>query len=74
MERGNETGVLNERPVKRRISVTLTKAYLDALDKLVERGIYLSRGEIIMEALRRLLRRQGIEPFGIEMVEEDNKS
>jgi pimeloyl-ACP methyl ester carboxylesterase len=29
---------------KVRVSVTLTRPYLDALDSLVERGIYLSRG------------------------------
>jgi Arc/MetJ-type ribon-helix-helix transcriptional regulator len=48
---------------KTRVSVTLTKPYLDALDRLVEEGIYLGRGEIILEALRKLLRQQGIEPF-----------
>jgi Arc/MetJ-type ribon-helix-helix transcriptional regulator len=48
---------------KTRVSVTLTKAYLDALDRLVEEGIYLSKGEIILEALRSLLRQQGMEPF-----------
>jgi Arc/MetJ-type ribon-helix-helix transcriptional regulator len=48
---------------KTRVSVTLTKPYLDALDRLVEEGIYLSRGEIILEALRLHLRRLKIEPF-----------
>ena len=48
---------------KTRISVTLTRPYVDALDRLVEEGIYLSKGEIIMEALRRLFRRHGLEPF-----------
>ena len=48
---------------KTRVSVTLTKAYLDALDRLVEEGIYLSKGEIVLEALRLHLRQQGIEPF-----------
>jgi Arc/MetJ-type ribon-helix-helix transcriptional regulator len=43
--------------------VTLTKPYLEALDRLVEEGIYLSKGEIILEALRSLLRQQGVEPF-----------
>ena len=49
--------------VKTRISVTMTKAYIEALNHLVEEGIYLSRGEIILEALRNLLRRHGIDPF-----------
>jgi len=48
---------------KTRVSVTLTSPYLDVLDRLVEEGIYLTKGEIILEALRSLLRRQGIEPF-----------
>ena len=49
--------------IKKRISVTMTKQYLDALDLLVERGVYLGRGEIILEALRNLLRQHGVEPF-----------
>ncbi|GAI44460.1 unnamed protein product [marine sediment metagenome] len=48
---------------KTRISVTITKPYLDALDRLVADGIYLSRGEAILEALRDLLKGYGIEPF-----------
>ena len=54
---------MSEKAVKNRISVTLTKPYFDALDRLVEEGIYLSRGEVILEALRNFLRRHGIEPF-----------
>jgi len=45
---------------KTRVSVTLTKPYLEA--HLVEE-IYLTKGEIILEALRSLLRQQGVEPF-----------
>jgi Arc/MetJ-type ribon-helix-helix transcriptional regulator len=48
---------------KTRVSVTLTKPYLDALDRLVEEGIYMSKGTIILEALRDHLRQRGIEPF-----------
>jgi len=54
---------MSEKVVKIRVSVTLTKPYLDALDRLVKEGIYLSQGEIILESLRRLLRSYGIEPF-----------
>lgn len=54
---------LTEKVVKIRVSVTLTKPYLDALDRLVKEGIYLSQGEIILEALRRLLRSYEIAPF-----------
>jgi len=41
----------------------MTKPYLDALDRLVEDGIYLGRGEAILDALRYFLKNQGIEPF-----------
>jgi Arc/MetJ-type ribon-helix-helix transcriptional regulator len=58
---------------KTRVSVTMTKTYLDALDHLIEEGVYLSRGEIILEALRILLRQQGIEPFRLESVEESEE-
>jgi len=54
---------------KIRVSVTLTKPYLDALNRLVEEGIYMSKGTIILEALRDLLRRQGIEPFARSLEE-----
>jgi len=58
---------------KTRVSVTMTEPYLDALDRLVKEGIYLSKGEIILEALRRLLKQQGIEPFRLESVEESEE-
>ena len=48
---------------KTRVSVSLTRPYLDALDRLVTEGVYLSKGEIIMEALRSLLRSYGLDPF-----------
>lgn len=54
---------MTEKAEKIRVSVTLTKPYLDALDRLVEAGIYLGRGEAIMEALRDLLREYGLAPF-----------
>ena len=58
---------------KTRISVTVTKLYLDSLDCLVEKGVYLGRGEIILEALRNLLRQHGVEPFYLEPAEEPVK-
>ena len=48
---------------KTRISVTLTRPYLDALDHLVAEGVYLSRGEAVLEGLRILFRRHGLDPF-----------
>ena len=49
------------RKAKTRISVTMTQPYVDALDRLVEEGVYLRRGEAILEALRILFRQLGIE-------------
>ena len=54
---------LSEKVEKIRVSVTMTKPYLEALDRLMEEGVYLSRGEAILEALRGLFRDYGIEPF-----------
>jgi len=48
---------------KIRVSVTMTRTYVDALDGLVEQGIYQSRGEVILEALRIIFKQRGIEPF-----------
>ena len=48
---------------KKRVSVTMTQPYVDALDRLVEEGVYLSRGEAVLEGVRLLLRQRGIEPF-----------
>ncbi len=45
------------------LDVTVTQAYIDALDRLVEKGIYLDRGEIIMDALMHLFRRYKMAPF-----------
>jgi len=58
---------------KTRISVTVTKQYLDSLNCLVEKGVYLGRGEIILEALRNLLKQHGVEPFYLEPAEEPVK-
>ena len=55
---------------KIRVSVTMTKPYIDALNRLVKEGIYLSRGDAILEAIRLHLRRFKIEPFYSAMTEE----
>jgi len=51
----------------------MTKPYLDALDRLVEEGIYLGKGEAILEALRIFFREQGIEPFYLESAEKSEE-
>jgi len=59
--------------IKKRISVTLTEPYLDALDQLVEEGIYMDHQAAIIEALRLFFRHHKIEPFYSELVEEAEK-
>ena len=54
---------MSEKVEKIRVSVTMTKTYLDALDSLVEKGIYLGRGDAILEAVRNLLKGYGVKPF-----------
>ena len=68
MGREEEKDVLQDRADKIRVSVTMTKTYVDALDHLVKKGLYLGRGDIVLEALRILFRRHGIESF--KLVEE----
>jgi len=48
---------------KKRFSVTLTTAYVEALDRLIEVGIYLDHQDAIRDALRRLFQYHGVEPF-----------
>ena len=60
---------MTEKVEKIRVSVTMTKPYLDALDRLVEEGIYLGRGDAILEALRSLFRGYGVEPFAAKVAE-----
>ena len=36
-----------EKAEKQRISVTMTQAYVEVLDRLVEEGLYLNRGQVI---------------------------
>ncbi len=59
--------------VKRRFSLTLTRVYVDAMDQLVEEGIYLEHQVVIRVALRLLFRHHKIEPFYSELVDEVEK-
>jgi len=45
---------------KNQVNVMMTKAYTDALDHLVEEGIYINRGEGILEGIRLFLGSHGI--------------
>ena len=57
-----------------KLDFTLTQGIIDELDLLVEKGIYLDRGEIIREALRNLFRKHGIEPFYSKVAEKPESS
>lgn len=63
---------MSEKIEKIRVSVTMTKTYLDALDGLVEKGIYLGRGDAILEAVRNLLKGYGVKTFGEKVVEHES--
>lgn len=52
-----------------KLDLNMPQDYVDALDRLVEEGLYPDRGAIIREALRDHFRQKGIEPFGKELVE-----
>ncbi len=56
--------------VKRRLSLTLTRVYVEALDYLVDEGIYMEHQAAIRAALRLLFRHHKIEPFRSGLVEE----
>lgn len=54
---------------KQRFSVTLTGPYIDRLDILVEKGLYMDHQDAIRDALRRLFQHHGMEPLHSERVE-----
>ncbi|GAI86774.1 unnamed protein product, partial [marine sediment metagenome] len=59
---------------KQRFSVTLTESYINRLDILVEKGLYLNHQDAIRDALRRLFRYHKMEPLYPKRVEEDKKA
>lgn len=48
---------------KKRYSVTLYPSYLEALDKLIKKGIYHTPGDAIRDGLRMVFRKYKIDPF-----------
>ncbi len=62
---------LSDNPAKTRVSLTLTGVYVEALDRLVEEGLYVDRREVIKDALRRLFRHYEIKSF-VKPLEETN--
>ena len=59
---------------KKRFSVTFTNAYVDALDSLVGKGIYMDHQASIRDAMRILFRLHGIEPFHTNLAVEDART
>ena len=55
---------LNKGTDKKTIRITLTKPYLETIDKLIEKDIYSRRSEIIKEALRRFFAYHGLDLYG----------
>jgi len=51
---------------RKRIGVSLTKPYLDGMDRLVREGLFMEQQELIRAALRLYLGIQGIPPFYLE--------
>lgn len=49
--------------VTKRVCVALTEAYREPMARLVRDGVYVSRSELIKDALRRLFRHYGMKPF-----------
>ena len=50
------------------------KEIIDALDQLIEKGIYLDREEAIRDAMRHHFRQHGIEPFCSKVAEKPESS
>ena len=48
---------------RERVSVLLTRTYLDGLNSLVKAGIYIDRQSLIRAAIWNLLEKNGIRPF-----------
>ena len=59
---------------KRRFSVTLTGPYIERLDILVEKGLYLDPQDAMRDGLRRLFQHHGMEPLYKEQIEEEEKA
>ena len=52
--------VMSEERKRERITIRLTKRYMQLLNELIDKGIYNSRNEAIRDALRLLFERHGL--------------
>ena len=64
---------MSDKTVKRRYSLTLTSEFVEALNTLVDMGLYLEDQVAIRDALRHLFRYHKIEPFYSDYIEEVKK-
>ena len=56
-------GMETERIYKKRVGVTFTKSYLECMEYLVDKGIYVDYQDAIRDALRILFRLYDLETF-----------
>ena len=57
--------------VEKRVSFVLTQPYIEAMDHLIREGVYISRAEVVKDALRRLFRHYEIRIYGAQ--DENNR-
>ncbi len=56
----------------KRVSVTITQPYIEAMDRLIREGVYISRAEIIKDADKyRLLRQRNKALDGLNLIEQE---
>lgn len=56
---------MSEKPVKIRISLTLTLPFMDRLDILVKTGLFMEHQDAIREFIRDGFKKYGMEPFTV---------
>ncbi len=54
---------MSDKAAGTRISLTLTKVYVDGLDQLIDVGVYEDRAEVVKDGLRRIFRSYEMKPF-----------
>ena len=50
---------MSPRRMQESLTIRLSKLYLEAMDRMIERGLYASKSEIIREALRLFFEKYG---------------
>jgi len=57
--------------LEKRVSFILTQPYIEAMDRLIQEGVYISRAEVVKDALRWLFRHYEIRIY--EAQDEKNR-